>query len=65
MDSKNKVEVKKQKEIERINKALDELIDTSNRLGQSIPYDLFLLLETRLCKLENSWLLYLVYIISN
>lgn len=54
MDSKNKIERKKQKEIERINKALDELIDTSNRLGQSIPYDLFLLLETRLCKLENS-----------
>ena len=54
MDSKNKVERKKQKEIERINKALDELIDTSNRLGQSIPYDLFSLLENRLGKLENS-----------
>ena len=65
MDSKNKIKSKKQKEIERINKALDELIDTSNRLGQSIPYDYFSLLETRLCKLENSWLLYLVYIISN
>jgi hypothetical protein len=54
MDSKNKADKKKQKEIERINKALDEMIDTSNRLNQSIPYDLFLLLELRLCKLENA-----------
>lgn len=55
----------RQKEIERIKKTLDELIDMSNNLGQSVPSDIVFNLEQRLDRLENSWLLYLVYIISN
>tara|TARA_R100001443_G_scaffold68514_2_gene77223 strand:- start:9902 stop:10054 length:153 start_codon:yes stop_codon:yes gene_type:complete len=44
----------RQKEIERIKKTLDELINISNNLGQSVPSNIVWNLEKRLDRLENS-----------
>tara|TARA_R100001594_G_scaffold89698_1_gene124139 strand:- start:181 stop:333 length:153 start_codon:yes stop_codon:yes gene_type:complete len=44
----------RQKEIERIKKTLDELINISNNLGQSVPSNIVWNLEKRLDRLENA-----------